>query len=67
MLVFEKDLHFFDLKDKTARDELDYCLKRDIIWAIAIAFQGDNNGTLGPWTDFNRQINRQRSQKKKIF
>ena len=56
-----------NFKDITTRDELDCCLKKDIKWAIAIAFQSDNNGALGSWTDFNRQVNRQHSHKKNIL
>lgn len=37
---------FLNFKDNTGQDEFDYCLKRVTIWAITIAFQGDNNGTL---------------------
>lgn len=56
-----------NFKDNTTRDELDYCLRRDIIWAIAIAFQGDNDGALGSWTNFNCQVNRHHSQEKSIL
>ena len=45
-----------NVKNNTTRDELDYCLKRDIIRAIAIAFQGNNNGKLGPSTDCKIRI-----------
>ena len=40
-----------NFKNNTTRDELDYCLKRDIIRAIAIAFQGNSKGKLGSSTD----------------
>ena len=46
---------FTEFIDNTANDELDYCLKRDIIWAIAVGTEEENEEHLiGSGTDFNR-------------
>ena len=40
-----------------ANDELEYCLKRDVIWAIAVGIEEENEKHLiRLWTDFNRQV-----------
>ena len=41
----------------TGNDELEYCLKRDVICAIAVGIEEDNGKRLiGLWADFNRQV-----------
>ena len=41
----------------TGNDELEYCLKRDVICTIAVVIEQDNEKRLiGLWADFNRQV-----------
>ena len=48
---------FAEFIDNTRNDELEYCLKRDNIWAIAVGIEEKNEEHLiGSWTDFNRQV-----------
>ena len=48
---------FAEFTDNTANDELQYCLKRDIIWAIAVGIEEENEEHLiGSWTDVNKQV-----------
>ena len=41
----------------TGNDELEYCLKTDVICTIAVGIEEDNEKRLnGLWADFNRQV-----------
>ena len=56
---------FAEFIDNTANDELEYCLKRDIIWAIAVGIEKENEEHLiGSWTDFNRQVTEETNVRK---
>ena len=46
---------FAEFIDNITNDELEYWLKRDIIWARAVSIEEKNEENLiGSWKDFNR-------------
>ena len=48
---------FVEFIGNTVNDELEYCLKRDVICTIAVVIEQDNEKRLiGLWADFNRQV-----------
>ena len=51
--------------DNTVNDELEYCLKRGIIWAIAVGIGEENEEHLiGSLTNFNRQVTEETNVRK---
>ena len=59
---------FAEFIDNAANDEPDYCLKRDIIWAIAVGTEEENEEHLiGSGTDFNRQVTEEANVRKYLL
>ena len=56
---------FVEFIGNTVNDELEYCLKRDIIWALAVGIEEENEEHLfGPWTAFNRHVTEETNVRK---
>ena len=56
---------FAEFIDNTANDEFEYCLKVDIIWAIAVGIEEENEEHLiESWTDFKRQVTKETNVRK---
>ena len=56
---------FAEFIDNAANDELEYCLKRDIIWAIAVDIEEENEEhVIGSWADFNIQVTEETNVRK---
>ena len=51
--------------DENSRSEIDFCLKKDIIWSLAGSISGSIAGSelpkLGSWTSFNRMVSNTKS------
>ena len=51
-----------------ANDELEYCLKRDVIWAMAVRIVEKNEKHLiRLWADFNRQVTEETNVRKYLL
>ena len=57
---------FSDIRDdENSRSEINFCLKKDIIWSLAGSISGSIAGSelpkLGSWTSFNRLVSNTKS------
>ena len=56
---------FAELIDDNVNDELEHCLKRDIVQAIAVGIEeGNEEHLIGSWSDFNRLVTEERNVRK---
>ena len=54
--------------DDTLNVEFEYCLERDIIWAIAVGIEEENKEHLiGSWADFNRRVTKEANLRKYLL